>query len=106
MSANGESRLPELLEQNEAAVLDEWVREQKSALGQKGQIKDQELRTQCADFLARLRQATRNGSLSDLRGPQWDNLRELLGEVSRSRGLQGFSPSETATFIFSLTRPL
>jgi rsbT co-antagonist protein RsbR len=106
MSANGESRLPELLQQHEPEVLDEWVREQKSVLGQKGQIKDQELRTQCADFLARLRQAARNGSLSDLRGPQWDNLRALLGEVSRSRGLQGFSPSETATFIFSLKRPL
>jgi len=106
MSANGESRLPELLQQHEPEVLDEWVREQKSVLGQKGQIKDQELRTQCADFLARLRQAARNGSLSDLRGPQWDNLRELLSEVSRSRGLQGFSPSETATFIFSLKRPL
>jgi rsbT co-antagonist protein RsbR len=87
-------------------VLDEWVREQKSALGQKGQIKDQELRTQCADFLSRLRQAARNGSFSDLRGPQWDAPRELLGEVSRSRGQQGFSPSETATFIFSLKRPL
>jgi rsbT co-antagonist protein RsbR len=106
MSANGESRLPELLQQNEAEVLDEWVREQKAVLGQKGQIKDQELRTQCADFLSRLRQSARNGSFADLRGPQWDGLRELLGEVSRSRGLQGFSPSETATFIFSLKRPL
>jgi rsbT co-antagonist protein RsbR len=106
MSANGDSRLPELLQQNEAEVLDEWVREQKSALGQKGQIKDQELRSQCADFLGRLRQAARNGSFSDLRGSQWDSLRELLGEVSRSRGQQGFSPSETATFIFSLKRPL
>src|SRR6516225_8196124 len=29
-----------------------------------------------------------------------------LGDMSRSRALQGFSPRETATFIFSLTQPL
>jgi rsbT co-antagonist protein RsbR len=29
-------------------------------------------------------------------------LREMLAGISRSRGLQGFTPSETATFVFSL----
>jgi len=31
---------------------------------------------------------------------------ERLGEYSRSRALQGFTPSETATFIFSMKEPL
>jgi rsbT co-antagonist protein RsbR len=30
----------------------------------------------------------------------------MLGEISRSRGAQGFSPSETAMFVFSMKRPL
>jgi rsbT co-antagonist protein RsbR len=30
----------------------------------------------------------------------------MLAELSRSRAMQGFSPSETATFIFSLKQPL
>jgi rsbT co-antagonist protein RsbR len=33
-------------------------------------------------------------------------VRELLERVSRSRAQQGFSSSETATFVFSLKRPL
>jgi len=33
-------------------------------------------------------------------------LREFLANVSRSRSLQGFSPSETANFIFSFKKPL
>ena len=33
-------------------------------------------------------------------------VRNILTEVSRTRGLQGFSPSETATFVFSLKKPL
>jgi rsbT co-antagonist protein RsbR len=32
--------------------------------------------------------------------------REMLADLSRSRALQGFLPSETASFIFSLKRPL
>jgi rsbT co-antagonist protein RsbR len=30
----------------------------------------------------------------------------LLTSLSRSRGLQGFGPTETATFVFSLKEPL
>jgi rsbT co-antagonist protein RsbR len=33
-------------------------------------------------------------------------VRDFLGDVSRSRALQGFSPRETATFVFSLKQPL
>jgi rsbT co-antagonist protein RsbR len=33
-------------------------------------------------------------------------VRELLGDFSRSRALQGFTPSQTATFVFSLKEPL
>src|SRR5262245_5169261 len=99
MSANGDSHLPDLLRQHEPDLLEEWVREQKAALGQKGQLKDQELRSQCAEFLGRLRHAARGNNLSNPAGAEWDELRSMLGDVSRSRGLQGFSPSETATFI-------
>src|SRR5262249_53727104 len=36
----------------------------------------------------------------------WEAVREQLGEVSRDRSREGYSPSETATFVFSLKRPL
>jgi rsbT co-antagonist protein RsbR len=32
-------------------------------------------------------------------------MRDTLSEISRSRALQGFSPKETATFVFSMKRP-
>jgi|SRR5262245_9715447 len=35
-----------------------------------------------------------------------ERVRDLLGSFSRSRALQGFTPSETATFIFSMKEPL
>jgi rsbT co-antagonist protein RsbR len=36
----------------------------------------------------------------------YDSLREMLEDISRSRATKGFTPKETATFIFSIKRPL
>jgi rsbT co-antagonist protein RsbR len=106
MSANGQTRLPEILTTHEAELLAEWIVEQKSATPSAGAIKEHELRAQCAEFLRHLRKAAQGKGLNEPDGPQWNELREMLGGVSRSRGQQGFSPSETATFVFSLKRPL
>jgi rsbT co-antagonist protein RsbR len=106
MSTNGETRIPELLKQHETELLAEWLQEQKTAVHRRGTINEQELRVHCAEFLDRLRRAAQGDSLADIEGAQWAELRDLLAEVSRSRSLQGFSPAETATFVFSLKRPL
>ncbi len=106
MSKDGRSRLPELLSQYETELLTEWVKEQKAKLRDKGQVKEQELRGRCAEFLGHLREAAQQASLSEIEGPQWEKVRETLAEVSRTRSLEGFSPSETATFVFSFKKPL
>src|ERR1700735_5773963 len=43
---------------------------------------------------------------SNFNSPAWDEVREMLSEISGTRAQQGFTPSETATFIFSVKRPL
>jgi rsbT co-antagonist protein RsbR len=106
MSTNGDSRIPKLLEQHEPELLAAWVQEQKAHAPQGGRLKDPELRAQCAEFLGQLRKAAAGNNLSEIDGPRWDEVRDLLTEVSRTRGLQGFSPVETAIFVFSLKKPL
>jgi rsbT co-antagonist protein RsbR len=70
-------------------------------------ISDRELEAQSHEFLGLLRAAVRDGLGVDVTGaPQWAPVRDMLAGLSRSRGLQGFSPSETATFVFSLKVPL
>jgi rsbT co-antagonist protein RsbR len=105
MSHNGETRLPEILRQHEPALLAAWLQEQQAATPEV-RVKAAELRAQCAEFLGHLRKAVEGHDLGTIDGPQWAEVRDLLGDVSRSRGLQGFSPSETATFVFSLKKPL
>jgi rsbT co-antagonist protein RsbR len=68
-------------------------------------IKDVELRTQCTQFLRLLRQGTESANL-DMDSAAWKPVREFLGDISRSRAQQGFTPSETATFVFSVKKPL
>ena len=42
----------------------------------------------------------------DIGTPEWRPMRELLEDLSRDRAVQGYSPSETAIFVFSLKEPL
>jgi rsbT co-antagonist protein RsbR len=106
MSANGDSRIPGLLRQHEPEVLKAWVKEQNADGRLAGRIKDAELQAQCADVLGRMTRAALQGGVADVLGPAWADLRDALAEVSRARGLHGFSPAETATFVFSLKSPL
>ncbi|HEX8203933.1 MAG TPA: STAS domain-containing protein [Isosphaeraceae bacterium] len=107
MISNGTSRLPEVLARHEADLLADWVGEQiAAAAGGTSRLKEGELREQSREFLTLLRAAAQVGRLDDIRTPPWEGVRNLLGDISRARSLQGFSPSETASFVFSLKRPL
>lgn len=70
-----------------------------------GRVRDSEVQTQCRDFLAALREALA-GDGSDIALPNFAAVRAILDTVSRARAAQGFTPTETATFIFSLKEPL
>ncbi|HXE56883.1 MAG TPA: STAS domain-containing protein [Gemmatimonadales bacterium] len=101
-----ESRIARILRQNEADLLAEWVGEQREAAAGKGLLPEAQLLEQSREFLGLLSAAAQNGGMDSLQGGPWQDVRDMLATVSRSRALQGFSPSETATFIFSLKRPL
>jgi rsbT co-antagonist protein RsbR len=106
MSPNGKSQLADILAKHESELLTNWVQEQKSNARQQSLMKDAEVRAQCTDFLNQVRDAARANGVADLQGPAWAAVRETLAEVSRSRSLLGFSPSETANFVFSMKKPL
>ena len=101
------SALTGVLDQDEAQVSDAWfqlLKARGATVG--GRIKDGELQTQCRDVLRALRTALAQDAGADAEGPAFAQLRDLLGGISRARATQGFSPSETATFVFSLKQPL
>jgi rsbT co-antagonist protein RsbR len=102
------TRLPDILTTHEQQILREWTSLQKAAAGPRADLRidERELKEQSRQFVALLRQATEYGDLDTATGTGWTQLEELLGEMSASRARLGFSPSETATFVFSLKQPL
>ena len=95
-----------LLSVHEAELLAEWQRRLKEDGALKtGRITESELAAQCVDFLRNLRQGFEAGGI-DADSPAFAATRDQLAEVSRTRALQGFSPRETAVFVFSLKQPL
>jgi rsbT co-antagonist protein RsbR len=99
--------LPQLLQEDERTLLADWLALQKTAGAlSSGQISDAELAENSRRFLAALRGAAATGQLIDITAPMWAETRAALEEVSRSRAARGLTPSETATFVFSLKEPL
>jgi rsbT co-antagonist protein RsbR len=101
------SAIPAVLAADEARLLDDWLREQFAASTvRRDLMSDAELRQQSSEFLSAFRQAVQTGGMEGVGGSEWAPVRDLLSSLSRSRALQGFSPSETARFVFSLKQPL
>jgi rsbT co-antagonist protein RsbR len=100
-----ETALPALIERHQKQLLEGWLSQQRNSgtwtAEDEGDTKSQAMR-----FLAELRKATAAGQLEDVRAREWTGTRELLEEVSRARAVRGFTPSQTALFVFSLKEPL
>jgi rsbT co-antagonist protein RsbR len=106
MATNETGTVASLVGANEATILPEWLGlQKKSGVLDTGRISEAELKSQSQNFLHLLRDALGQGA-SDVGMSAYDPVKDMLGDLSRSRALQGFSPSETATFVFSLKQPL
>jgi len=98
--------IPEILKKHESDLLAEWLIQQKAFAGSLGQSRPEaESREQSRAFLNLFQQAAQTG-IANLEGAEWQAVRDFLDALSGERARQGYSPSETATFIFSLKKPL
>jgi rsbT co-antagonist protein RsbR len=94
-----------ILAKHEQDILADWVKDMSASTRRSDLIKESDLRAQCSRFLNLMVQGTEAAG-ANFQAPAFDTLREMLGDISRSRAQLGFKPSETATFVFSLKRPV
>jgi rsbT co-antagonist protein RsbR len=107
MAKGVQSRLLELIEKNYESILSNWLLELGAFKSQRvGLISDIELRKQASEFLQLLEEGLSEGSTDDLSSPKWNAMKEFLSRLSYSRAEKGFTPSETAIFVFSFKQPL
>jgi len=106
MDATDGTHLAQILSTHQDAVLNAWLGQHLALASRRGLTSETEIREQFRSFLGSFI-ATLNsaGSLEPERA-DWDALRASLADIAIHRARQGFSPVETATFVFSLKQPL
>jgi len=103
--ADEKSRIQDVIRKHEKEILDEWVSLQTSSATHRSDlVSDNDVRQESQAFLSTFIDAVQSGLSGQ--GKQWDEVRNVLAQLSRTRALKGFSPSETAMFVFSLKQPL
>jgi rsbT co-antagonist protein RsbR len=95
--------LARVLVTHRADVLDDWVA-QLAKVGADTRLPQAELRQQASELLSLISAAS--GQTLDTAAPAWKDVRSALEVLSRDRASRGFTSQDTATFVFSLKRPL
>jgi rsbT co-antagonist protein RsbR len=105
---SAKTSLSAALQKRRADIRTMWSRQLQANQGgtAKGRISTEELNQQVDEFLQVFEPAVDSGKLDDIGAPEWGDVRAFLDDFSRRRVLAGFSSDETATFIFSLKRPV
>ena len=99
--------LADVLNEHESEILNDWLSLQRSSTMRRADlIGDADIERQSKDFLSAFRLGVASGRLDDIQAQPWASAREILADLSRSRARMGFTPSETAIFVFSLKQPL
>ncbi|WP_299538490.1 STAS domain-containing protein [uncultured Streptomyces sp.] len=92
------ARLVELLAEQRKPLEAAWVESVSHTL--RGRVSVAELDRELRELYGALLEGLRRGGL-DWNGEEFAEVRALLGELSRNRARQGFTPTETATSVFA-----
>jgi rsbT co-antagonist protein RsbR len=107
MSKEGQSRLAEVLNRYNSEILDEWTQAQAAELSTSSHgLQERQIREESTEFLSALQDALANSDTRHISSPEFSRVRESLQTICTARLNQGFTPSEVATFIFSLKHPV
>lgn len=104
--ASAHSNLASVSSKRESDITRQWM-ESQSATGRRvSSAEQQDTERRSREFIVALTAALQGDHLEGTGTPQWDHVRELLADLSASRAKGGYTPSETAMFVFSLKQPL
>lgn len=103
MSTNGS--IAEVLGKHDGAIVASWLELQTSNGKKISAAERQQISRQSREFMEAFTAAAKTGSV-DISGSEWSRVKEILTDLSANRAKSGYSPSETASFVFSLKQPL
>ncbi len=69
-------------------------------------ISNEELRRQSDELLNGLARATASGNIENIYAPEYEQVTDILTDISITRARQGFSPRETGMYVLSLKQAI
>jgi rsbT co-antagonist protein RsbR len=104
MSDSRGRKMAAVLRGHQDEIVDEWVRQQ---LGGGGvPAREGDVREESTRILSALEGLLSTAARDDVNASEYQPVRELLAEISRSRTRLGFTPTDTANSLFALKAPL
>ncbi|HTW66559.1 MAG TPA: STAS domain-containing protein [Bryobacteraceae bacterium] len=101
-----QSKLPEIFDKREQKITAQWLEQQQAAGRKLNPAERAQAARLSGEFVGLLNAAVRQDNSGEISGPAWSAVRDFLVSLSTRRVQDGYSPSETASFIFSLKQPL
>ena len=100
-----QQRTIDLIRTHQDQVVTQWA-ENLNTGTQDARISPREQDAQLREFWRLFLETLSVSSAAGIGSSEWAEIRSFLEQLSRDRVLKGFSSSETASFLFSLKRPL
>jgi rsbT co-antagonist protein RsbR len=100
------SKLAEMINKYQNEIRADWLKQMATSVSRADLMTNEELDMQSRELMDAIAMGARSGEITNLDGPAWGQVREVLSSISASRAKQGFSTSETATFVLSLKQPI
>jgi rsbT co-antagonist protein RsbR len=106
MTKNDALQLAGLVREHVAPLGAEWQALQEGAMRPAAPVQAERTRIQCARFLRAYADGLASDDFAHTGGRAWDDMRQVLDDVSATRAGAGASSAAAATFIFSVKQPL
>lgn len=97
----------QVLKKNKKQLQSDWVQWQLTDGNvQQDLLSEDEILSQSSQLLDAFLKGIESKNFDNLNAVEFDEIREVLGEISVMRARRGFSPRETGTFVLSLKKVL
>ncbi|MFN2456168.1 MAG: STAS domain-containing protein [Pyrinomonadaceae bacterium] len=101
------TRVVDILTKRHDEILNLWIKERLES----GEFRDEliskkDLRAQSQHIVDMLARSIKESGGGDFESPAFNELRGLLNEISHTRAVKGYTPTENATYILSLRNTL
>ncbi len=106
MPSQPKNKLAEVFAARQGEITTQWLELQSATDKRSSPAGRQDTARQSREFIGILATALASESLEDILTPGWAAIRDFLSDFSATRARDGYSASETATFIYSLKQPV